>query len=47
MGARPGLADATFQDWGLAKATAVHLNAVLVGRLVIAPPPGRAAEHAR
>jgi hypothetical protein len=35
-GLNDGLADATFEDWGLARATAEILNAVLDGRL--APP---------
>jgi hypothetical protein len=30
-----GIADATFEDWGLARATAEILNAVLDGRLVV------------
>jgi len=29
-----GLADATFDDWGLARATVIILNAVLDGRLI-------------
>jgi hypothetical protein len=36
-GDNAGLADATFVDWGLARATAEILNAVLDGRLVKVP----------
>lgn len=32
-GTNNSFADATFQDWGLAKATEVILNAILDGRL--------------
>jgi hypothetical protein len=32
-GGNDGIADATFEDWGLARATAEILNAVLDGRL--------------
>jgi hypothetical protein len=34
-GTNTGFADAQFTDWGLAKATAIILNAVLDGRLEI------------
>jgi hypothetical protein len=38
-GANGGIADITFVDWGLARATAEILNAVLDGRLVKASEP--------
>lgn len=34
-GTHEGIADATFDDWGLARATSIILNAVLDGRLAI------------
>jgi hypothetical protein len=37
-GYNDGIADATFTDWGLARAAAEILNAVLDGRLMIKEP---------
>ena len=36
VGGNDGIADATFEDWGLARAVAEILNAVLDGRLISA-----------
>jgi hypothetical protein len=33
---RNGMADATFEDWGLARAVAIILNAAHEGRLILA-----------
>lgn len=43
FGGNQGIADATFQDWGSARATAVILNAVKDGKLVLATPVTEAA----
>ena len=36
-GSNKNIADAQFDDWGLARATATILNAVLEGKLIRAP----------
>jgi hypothetical protein len=35
VGGNDGIADATFEDWGLARETSEILNAVLDGRLTV------------
>jgi hypothetical protein len=45
FGANNGMADATFEDWGLARAVAIILNAANEGRLALPQPSPSGAPH--